>query len=597
MNRELRFQLKKLKKYLGDRPIRTKLNLLFAVLIILPLTLFGVITSVVMQNMQMEQIDRSSSQYLNQSVQGISYTLSEMENILISNLWNQELLKFLNEKENIISSPEEKNIINGLLRRIANTRKDIECLVLVKNSGEEFLYTAGGNSARFRKYVNRQEERQQTEEAQQTKTFWYGMPEDAEYVMGIRQIRDFETLKDIGWFYVFLKEETVRRQYEDLKTTPGSFFVVRDAKGQTVSCDGRDPLETAGIEEAFGSGLRLVRIENQKYYYKALEMDGTGWSIQEFTPEHEMMRDIYRMRLILASVISLLLGILLLLMNRFSASLTRPIRLLQERMLEVRNENFDVRVEVAHQDEIGELSGTFNMMTERIKRLIEEDYKSKLLLRETEFKFLRAQINPHFLYNTLDAISWKAAMGGNKDVSKMAVALGRILRWSISKSENLVMLKEEMQNVEDYLSIQKMRYGDSLSCVIAVEEPELFMKVPKMILQPLVENALTHGLESREGEKKLILEAESDEKILTISITDNGKGMSPERIREIIEGKVQQQKQHGVGLYNVHRRIQMNYGNEYGIRIFSELDRGTKIRIMIPREKQSDEHSGDDRRR
>lgn len=487
-------------------------------------------------------------------------------------------------------------MINGLLQSIANTRKDIECLVLIKNSGEKFIYTAGGSAAEFRPYVEREEERRQAEEKRQTTTFWYGMPGDGEYVMGIRKIRDFETLEDLGWFYVFLKEETIRQQYEDLKTTPGSFFVVRDAENQIVSCDGRNVLEIQEAGKPAGSGLSLVRMGEQNYYYNELYMDETGWAIQEFTPEGEMMRDIYRIRLMLASVIFLLLGILLLLMNRFSTSLTEPIRRLQDKMLEVRNENFDVRAEVVHQDEMGELAGTFNMMTERISRLIEEDYKSKILLRETEFKFLRAQINPHFLYNTLDAISWKAAMGGNRDVSKMAVALGRILRWSISKSDNLVMLKEEIQNVEDYLSIQKMRYGDSLSYMIAVEDEELALTVPKMILQPLVENALVHGLESREGEKKLVIAAESDEKNLKIYIKDNGKGISQERIQEIADGKVQQQKQHGVGLYNVHRRIQMNYGNEYGIRIFSELEKGTEIQITVPKEKKTDENTGDDSR-
>ena len=256
----------------------------------------------------------------------------------------------------------------------------------------------------------------------------------------------------------------------------------------------------------------------------------------------------------------------------------------QEKMLEVRNENFDVVAEVEHQDEMGELATTFNAMTGRIKCLIEEDYKSKILLKETEYKFLRAQINPHFLYNTLDAISWMASMGGNKDVSKMAVALGRILRWSISNTENIVTLKEEVSNTEDYLSIQRIRYGDSLEYVVSVDEPELSMHVPKMILQPLVENALVHGLEMKDGDKRLLIAADSDDSVLKISIRDNGVGMTSEKVEEVMSGKVRQQKQHGVGLYNVHKRIQMNYGEKFGVEISSTVDVGTEIVITVPLE-------------
>lgn len=128
--------------------------------------------------------------------------------------------------------------------------------------------------------------------------------------MGIRKIRDFETLEDLGWFYVFLKEETIRQQYEDLKTTPGSFFVVRDAENQIVSCDGRNVLEIQEAGKPAGSGLSLVRMGEQNYYYNELYMDETGWAIQEFTPGGGDDARYYRIRLMLASVIFLLLGIL-----------------------------------------------------------------------------------------------------------------------------------------------------------------------------------------------------------------------------------------------------------------------------------------------
>lgn len=584
--------MRKVTKSFWDKPIRTKLNMVFMLLIVLPLCVVMVIVSAMTRNRQLSQLERSSEQYLKQSAQGISNSLSGLNNILISNLWNKELLDYLNQDPAFLSSPGEKNAIHLLLRSMGNARKDIECLILVKNSGEKFSYSARESEEVFYEYL----EQELPDMGWQSGIFWSGIASANGYVMGVRKIKDFESLKEVGFIYVFLQEETIRQLYEDLKTAPGSFFQVLDAQGQVVSSNHEASENLANLQLREGQGLQPVRVDGAMYYVQETYLSELGWYIREYTPKKEIMQDIYRLQIIISSVFLIIMGTLLLVMNRFSESLTMSIRKLQSSMLEVRNENFKVRAPVIHQDEMGELTETFNMMTGRIQQLIEEDYKSKLLLKETEFRFLRAQINPHFLYNTLDAISWKAAMGGDKEVSKMAVALGRILRWSISKTDASVSLAEETENVEDYLSIQKMRYGDSLSYVIAVGEAESKMLVPKMILQPLVENALVHGLEEKEGDKRLLIAAKEEKDLLQISIRDNGVGMSQERIEKVLGGRLKQEKQHGVGLYNVHQRIQMSYGEVYGIEIKSKLGEGTEILIRLPKGGKSIEDTGVNRR-
>ncbi len=579
-------------KSFWDKPIRTKLNLVFMLLIVLPLCLVMVIVSAMTRNRQLSQLERSSEQYLKQSAQGISNSLSGLNNILISNLWNKEILDYLNQDPAFLSSPGEKNAMRLLLRSMGNARKDIECLILIKNSGEKFSYSARESEEVFYQYLDQE----LPDMGWPSGIFWSGTASDKGYVMGVRKIKDFESLKEVGLIYVFLQEETVRQLYEDLKTTPGSFFQVLDAQGQVVSSNYEASEKLASLQLGEGEGLQPVRVDGAIYYAQEACLPELGWYIREYTPKGEIMQDIYRLQIIISSVFLMIMGTLLLVMNRFSESLTMSIRKLQSSMLEVRNENFQVRAPVIHQDEMGELTETFNRMTGRIQQLIEEDYKNKLLLKETEFRFLRAQINPHFLYNTLDAISWKAAMGGDKEVSKMAVALGRILRWSISKTDAFVALAEETENVEDYLSIQKMRYGDSLSYVIAVGEAESRRLVPKMILQPLVENALVHGLEEKEGDRRLLIAAKEEKDLLQISIRDNGIGMSQERIEEVLGGQLKQEKQHGVGLYNVHQRIQMSYGEAYGIEIQSRLGEGTEILIRLPKGGDSVEDTGINRR-
>ncbi len=581
---------------LRNKSIQTKLYIFFIILIILPLTFLGAGISVLTRNLLTEQIQKSALQYINQSVQSIENTLGELDSIVVSNLWNVNLQNYLNEPVEYISSPEEKRQINSILRSIANARQDIEYLVLEKNSGEKFIYSSRTEIIDYEKYLSifREEAMALSQERFDAgKSVWYALPQEPDYVLGVKRIYDFESLEELGWIYVFFKEDTILRQYEDLKTTENSFFVVNDEFGAIVSENATDYISADAADSSSKSskqetdsqlsiGQEETLLSNNGYITQTQEADSLGWSITAFTPKAEIMRPIYRFQWTIVSIIAVLIGILLLIMRRFARSLTNPIENLTQKMQEVRNENFNVSVEYQSDDEIGELSETFNLMTDRMKHLIEEDYKSRILIRETEFKFLRAQINPHFLYNTLDSISWMAAMGGNQDVSDMAVALGRILRWSISNTDDVVPLKEEAANVEDYLSIQQIRFGEDLTYTIDMEEDSLNWMVPKIILQPLVENALVHGLEPKPGEKNIRISAEAAGDELVLTVCDNGVGIDQEKLEQIRAGKVRHQGQHGVGLNNVRKRIQMYYGDDRLFQIDSKVGEGTEIRVIIP---------------
>lgn len=579
-----------IKKSISNRSISTKLNFFFGILILLPMLFFAIAFSVVLRNTQMEQVEKNSSQSLNESAREVNYTLTELDNIIISSLWNDELMEFLNSENQFRSNQDEKRMVKSRLNSISNARKDVEGMVLIALSGERFYHLAAAETpALFEQWI-REEKKARTDEEQDryehSRTIWCGLDSDATYIMGVHKIRNPKTLESAGDLYIFLNEETIKKKYENLKATQGSFFVIQDEGQRIVSSD----LATDSIQELpeFSDKDDEIQFQGANYYFKAVREESNGWTIAEFSPKKEIFRAVYQMQLMVAAMFLMITGATIIIFYYFSRTLMAPIEKLREKMIDVQNGDLSVRAEVVYEDEMGDLTRTFNNMTAEMERLIEEDYKSKLLLRETEFKFLRAQINPHFLYNTLDSISWMASMHGDKDVSKMSVALGRILRWSISNTENLVELEEEIKNVEDYLSIQKIRYGQALSYTISVGEEAMKKKVPKMILQPLVENALIHGLETKSENKKVLIVADVKENYLALSIRDNGVGMSRERIEEVLTGRVKQKKQHGVGVFNVHQRIQMHYGGNYGVRIVSEIGKGTEIRIILPLEEKKD---------
>ena len=208
----------------------------------------------------------------------------------------------------------------------------------------------------------------------------------------------------------------------------------------------------------------------------------------------------------------------------------------------------------------------------------------QIRLRKAEFELLQSQINPHFLYNTLDAIVWLAEAGEQKKVVSMVGSLSDFFRISLNQGQDILDVKEELQHVRSYLEIQQMRYQDILQYEICVPEELNHCQIPKITLQPLVENALYHGIKNKRGKGMIRIEGELDGEDCILLITDNGKGMTPERLEQVRKGirnrKVRETDIYG--LYNVNERIRLNFGENYGITITSTYGEGTCVTVRLP---------------
>ena len=266
-----------------------------------------------------------------------------------------------------------------------------------------------------------------------------------------------------------------------------------------------------------------------------------------------------------------------------SNEITKPIKALERSMKEVEKGNFaHAALAVREENEIGHLSRNFNMMTEEIQNLIEQRDREQQIKRKSELKALQSQINPHFLYNTLDSIIWMAEWGKNQEVVRMTSSLAKLLRRSISNEQEVVTVAEEAAYTETYLSIQKMRYKDKLEYKILVDPEIMQEKVIKLILQPLVENAIYHGIKYKEGKGLIQIRGfrKGDQMILLVQ--DDGKGMDVEALAHIFEKHTRDTRSNGVGLNNVNERIQLYYGEEYGISFQSSPGKGTEAAIRLP---------------
>lgn len=309
------------------------------------------------------------------------------------------------------------------------------------------------------------------------------------------------------------------------------------------------------------------------------------YEIRDIQQSHEEYQNFF-MGVIRFSIITFagILILTVLLSYYIPLSITHPIRKLSEVTDQVAKGDLTVRSDIRSGAEVGMLSDSLNTMIDKINELLEQVKKEQIRLRKAEFELLQAQINPHFLYNTLDTIVWLAEAGDQKKVVSMVGSLSDFFRTSLNQGKDIISVKEELQHVRSYLEIQQVRYQDILEYEIRVPEELNRYLIPKITIQPLVENALYHGIKNKRGVGKIVISGKEEEDHFSIRIEDNGIGITKERllqVREGIENKIL--TGHDIyGLYNVNERIRLNFGEKYGIFIESSYGDGTVVSIFLP---------------
>lgn len=270
--------------------------------------------------------------------------------------------------------------------------------------------------------------------------------------------------------------------------------------------------------------------------------------------------------------------------------ISRPVQQLESSMRQVTAGNLDTRISIySSEREVRALTESFNHMVSRIQRLIKENEKEQELKRKSDLDALQAQINPHFLYNTLDSVVWMAECDQNDEVIQMVNALAMLFRISTSGGKNMITLEDELNHARNYMLIQKYRYTDKFDFMIEVEDSIKELVVPKIILQPLIENSIYHGVRYLVDPGIIKITAEVKEDLLYIYIFDNGNGMTEDELENIWNKKPK--KNRGVGIRNVRDRIQLMMGKEYGLKYESKKEEGTTAIITLPTVRNED---GDD---
>lgn len=349
-------------------------------------------------------------------------------------------------------------------------------------------------------------------------------------------------------------------------------------------------LQTENIDLVMNSKEDTVQTESgrEEKLYTMSKSEKTGWTVvgcmnvDELLKRSKQAQSIYLLMAIVLVVVAMAISSLI------ARNITLPIQKLRDSMAKVQKGDFETAdVEVTTENEIGSLTKSFNVMTHRIQDLMEQNVHEQEEKRKSELKALQSQINPHFLYNTLDSIIWMAEGKKNEEVVLMTAALARLLRQSISNEEELVSIGQEIEYARSYLTIQKMRYKDKLEFQIDVSPSINSVPIIKLVLQPLIENAIYHGLKYKESKGLLVVKGFEEEDNVILQVMDNGVGMDEEKLLHIFDKHKVNYHSNGVGVYNVQRRLLLYYGAGYGISYKSRQGQGTIATVTIPKRREA----------
>lgn len=417
---------------------------------------------------------------------------------------------------------------------------------------------------------------------------------DDEVISLSREVQSYENGTFRGVILINLNMNKITEICNSFQEKQENFICIINDKGELVyeqqngrerfafdEKENRQELNTA-LGKTKESCFRL-NYRGEKYLITRTDMKTTGWTLVSMVPYKSVMAETMAISGVMILAVAITLIVTLLLLNRILTGVVKPLKKLEKYMVQVNPDNMDQRMEILTDDEIGHLSMKFNQMMDRIRNLKEQVIEEQEDKRKYELQALQAQINPHFLYNTLDSIIWMAETNDSNIVA-MTEALAKLFRISLNKGNEEISLERELEHVKNYLIIQSMRYADKFTYEISAEPGVERCRTIKLILQPIVENCIYHGIKKKRGTGKITIRAYRREQNLIIEVSDDGCGMPEEICRKILSDEIESENisGSGIGVKNVNERIQLRFGKKYGLSYSSEEGVGTTVTYVLP---------------
>ena len=575
--------------------IRSKLLLYFFTLILLPIVTLGVLGNVIYSKSIEDQANVHTEQMIEQVNRNVEFYIRDMENIIYYLSNDPQVIAFLQVTKK--GGGDESEEFNPEVKRILKTYTDIHpeiAGILVVN--DHNLYSSN-TMQRISRDPLTDESWYKRAFASPTMIQLFSKPigrniktklnYSADEVVSItKAVIDPVTGKRLGVILIDLKLDKIKEVIEAITLGKNGFIYLMDGNGGIVYAP-VNPIvyrvKNEWLTDSANSIVKKIQSSDFQIIYK--DSAYTNWKTIGVFSLNETLKQVTVLRhySILIGMITLVLAVVVAFF--FTASIVKPLSKLGSLMKKAEEGDLSVRFDSKYNDEIGRLGNSFNHMIKEISNLIDMVYAEQRRKREAELKTLQAQIKPHFLYNTLYTIQWMAQEHGAKDVVAILGALANLFRIGLSKGKEMISVHEELEHVRSYLAIQKARYEDKLTYEVNFDEKILNYNVLKVILQPLVENAIYHGINARRGVGKITITAKEEEGKLYFSVEDNGIGITTEKLKEIrqlLDSNYGEAGKTGFGIFNVNERIRLSAGKEYGLVYHSVYQEGTKVEVWHP---------------
>lgn len=614
--------LNKFKSFYRDISIRYKLLLLFYIQILIPLIFIGYMS----YQKSSEVIKNKSINYSQDLLKMIEVRLDDLDENMDS--LSQELLLDRRVYDVLNSSDGDENKVSfyndvyNILRKTTLSRQEIQSICLISSKGDIYYFDSNISKVNIKQMLPYDGILNSARQAG-GKLCWYLDKKDGavQNIYVTRIVNNRDNFSEIGMLAVLIKKEYLQSIYRDLISDSLKNVSIITYNNEEILSRNKD--YSYLLNEFYSRN-----IEGQRGYYidsknkmlvSYVPIPKLHWTIVSHLSLKELNREIDMLRLWIILTFIASLCILTVLSLLTAMDIIEPLNKLVKGMKKVERGESHEDIELNRNDELGYLSQSFNRMSRKIDYLVNSIYKEQITRKEAELKALQAQINPHFLFNTLESINWMAQLHDASEISEVVTALASLMDANIGRDDKLIPLREEFDYINNYIAIIKSRYEDKLSIVKEIDESLLDMSIPKLLIQPLIENAVYHGIEkiTRPGEIKIrafrqkgafpkegAFQKEEDlgqSNDVIIEVRDNGMGMSEEELDALndrlssdsspIFGSINV-KRKSIGLENVNRRIKLFYGEEYGLKIESKYGEYTNVRVRIPEIKINEGEAG-----
>ena len=410
---------------------------------------------------------------------------------------------------------------------------------------------------------------------------------DTDTIQMIKMVKDLQTYKPIGYIRFGLKRNHIEKMAKNINFGSDGGVVIFDENLNKISGIAHDSVLSKLLKEKPSIGNFSYSEGKNEYTAVHIHSDSTGWTTVGVIPLRYINKDLAGIQYLTVIIIVLTIIIGVTVSVIIAQSLILPLENTVNALEKFSRGDFAVRLKENRCDEIGKLNRIFNKAIKEINELMQKVTQSEILNKEMEFKTLQSQMNPHFLYNTLDTINWLAFKEKQTEICNLVAAISSLIRASISNKKSIITIEQELDYVKNYIYIQHIRYKDRFDTIYDIDESLLKQAVPKLIIQPIVENAIIHGIENSKNKNLLYISIKRENECIVIIVKDTGIGMTDEKVSELLKEPLNaegdEQKAHtNLGLYAVHKRIQLMYGDLYGLAVHSQAGEGTTVTLHIP---------------